>query len=311
MLGYYYLHYGYLLSFVITIFLSLGLVAFTKKTKILLDHPEERKNHLKPVPLVGGIVLFIMTFYLRGLRLSSIDSYVFIIVFIIGFIDDLIEIQYYIKLSLQFIAGFIFISSYHFTLTGNYPLDSLFTFVFFVAILNAFNLIDGINGLLIGLSIIYFSFTLNFEVLPVLFGLFVLNITNNLFMGDTGAFLIAYLLITSKSIPMEIDKLVIFFGYPIYEIASSFLRRLVFRKNPFKPDRYHLHHIGTQLFGHTFFLIIAFSLSTGFLLLSSKEFRLFAYIIICLLLFFFQLNIISRFNNFKSTPERDDSNLEL
>jgi len=99
--------------------------------------------------------------------------------------------------------------------------------------------------------------------------------------------LIAYLLISDEQVPRELTRALVFFGYPMYEIASSFLRRLLLKKNPFKPDRFHLHHIGTKLFGSTFFLILAYSLVIGFVLLSAKKFGLFVYIAISLLIFSF------------------------
>jgi len=306
-----YLKYDYFFNFVITILLSVFLIIFSKKTTILLEHPLGRKDHAKPVPLIGGIVLFLMTLYVNSYNLNSINNFILYIVFIIGFIDDLIEIPYYVKLILQSLAGVFFVTAYHFIFTRNTFIDSFLTFFFFIAVLNAFNLIDGINGLLIGISIIYFAFTSNFLLLPILLALFILNITNNLFMGDSGAFLIAYLLISSNKIPLEFDKLVVFFGYPIYEITSSFMRRLIFSKNPFYPDKFHLHHIGTKKFGHTFFLILAFSLTAGFLLLSTKKLGLFIYIIISLLIFIFQINFIRNLNDFESVPERNDGNFEL
>jgi len=304
----------YALGIVFSVLLSSFLVVCCKKFGILLDHPSERKEHRESVPLVGGVVLFIYyTLYLKSnQQFTDIKKELpLYIVFIIGLIDDLVELRYYTKLLLQFFAGLFFINSYNFVFTNNMKLDVVLTIIFFITLLNAFNLVDGINGLLVGLAIIYFTFTQNYVYLPVLFVLFLFNGFNKLFMGDSGAFLIAYLLISDEQVPRELTKALVFFGYPMYEIASSFLRRLLLKKNPFKPDRFHLHHIGTKVFGNTFFLILAYSLVIGFVLLSTKEFGLFVYIGLSLLIFFFQLITIknnSSINDSNGLPERDKSN---
>jgi len=309
------LHYlnPYSLGFIFSTLFSALFIHCCKKFNILLDHPSERKEHKEPVPLIGGMVLFIYTLYLK-LNQQFIDirkELPLYIVFTIGLIDDLVELRYYTKLILQFLAGAFFINAYHFVFTNNAMLDAFLTLVFFVTLLNAFNLVDGINGLLVGLAIIYFTFTQNFVYLPVLFVLFLFNVFDKLFMGDSGAFLIAYLLISDKHVPRELTKTLVFFGYPMYEIASSFLRRLLLKKNPFKPDRFHLHHIGTKVFGSTFFLILAYSLVIGFVLLSTKEFGLFVYIAISLLIFLFQFIFIKNnrsINDSNGMTERNESN---
>ncbi|SDH22842.1 UDP-GlcNAc:undecaprenyl-phosphate GlcNAc-1-phosphate transferase [Fervidobacterium changbaicum] len=305
----------YLAGFTISIVLSVFLSILCKRFNILLDHPSERKEHSKPVPLVGGLVLFAFVIYLKSsYGFSDLKRELALyIVFGIGLIDDLIELPYYTKLVLQSIAGLLFVSTSHFIFTNNFGLDNLLTFLLFVALLNAFNLIDGINGLLVGVAIIYFAFKLDFVYLPVLFVLLFFNIFDRLFMGDSGAFLIAYLLISHQNTTRDLTKAIVFFGYPMYEIASSFLRRLVLGKNPFKPDRFHLHHIGTLLFGDVFFLIIAYSLTLGFVLLSTKKFGLFIYLGISFLIFFFQLWFIrnNRFINSNGVSKGDEGNLEL
>ncbi|UXF00362.1 glycosyl transferase [Fervidobacterium riparium] len=296
------------------VIVTLFFIALSRKTKILLEYPDKRKNHSKPVPLVGGLVLYTWVIYKSGNGWSLTESLPVHLAFAIGLIDDLLEIPYYAKLFFQFLLGFFFIQSTHFSLFGNVVVDKILTFLFFVALMNAFNLIDGINGLLLTVSIIYFSFTLNFSMLLVLAILLIFNMAEKLFMGDSGAFLTAYLLLSSDRLPNEAIKIGVFFGYPLYEIASSFLRRLVFKQNPFKPDRFHLHHIGSKLFGHTYFLIIAAFLTIGFCRLSSKEFGLVFYVAISLLIFAFQIKSIRKFRNLdkvESVSERDESDLKL
>lgn len=303
-----------LFDFFFAIVVTIFFIMFSKKTKILLEYPDKRKNHSKPVPLVGGLVLYTWVIYKNINNWNLVESLPIHIAFAIGLIDDLLEIHYYAKLLFQFLLGLLFIQSTHFVLFGNVAFDKVITFLLFIALMNAFNLVDGINGLLLALSLIYFAFTLNFSMLQILFILLLFNMAEKLFMGDSGAFLTAYLLLSSDRLPNEAIKIGVFFGYPLYEIASSFLRRLVFKQNPFKPDRFHLHHIGSKLFGHTYFLIIAAFLTIGFCRLSSKEFGLVFYVAISLLIFAFQIKSIRKFRNLdkvESVSERDESDLKL
>jgi len=303
---------GFLLIVLVEVILVYIFSFFSNKTNLLLEYPSERKKHNKPVPLIGGVILFLMVLFLSKLGIyenNIISDVVFYIVFAIGIIDDLLEIPYYLKLLLQFIAGIFYINSHHLYFLGFDNLTTkIVTFLFFIVIVNAFNLIDGVNGLLIGIAIIYSLMTLNFEIALLLLILLFFNFQESLFMGDSGAFLVAYILLNSAGkISVDILKLVVFFGYPIYEISSSFLRRILLGSNPFKPDTYHLHHIGVKKFGHVFFLINAYLLSLGFAILSTKKFGLIIYFIVSAIIFVFQINTIKHFEHSKGVSEGNDS----
>lgn len=272
----------------------------SKKTGVLLEYPNGRKNHKKPVPLIGGIVLFATLLSLSILELYDkriLTDPIFYLIFLVGLIDDLVETPYYAKLMLQSVPGILFARNnivFFNILPENELLPKILSFLFFIAIVNAFNLIDGINGLLIGISIIYSLFSFDFRLSGILFVLIVLNFNEILFMGDSGSFLLAYLLLGKRISSYDLIELCIFFGYPIYEITSSFLRRLVFGKNPFKADRFHLHHIGVEKFGMVAFLSNAYLLSLGFSLISSQKFGFFLFLFAFIVLFAFQINYIKR-----------------
>ena len=307
--------FKYTLSVILLFAFTFVLKIFSLKTGILLEYPDERKNHKKPVPLIGGTVLFLTILALSNLRVYSssiLRDPIFYLVFTIGFIDDLFEIPYCTKLILQIVVATIYTSINLFYLIPDLPLlNKIATAVFFVVILNAFNLIDGVNGLLLGISIVYSLLNLDFTLAFLLFLLIMLNFKEKLFMGDSGAFLLAYLLLNRQNVSHNLINLSIYFGYPLYEITSSFLRRLLLGKNPFKPDKYHLHHIGVEKLGLLSFLVCAYLLALGFSLISTKKFGIVIYILIFSMLFIVQLVHIRRLNKFKSVSERDDSNLEL
>lgn len=307
--------FKYTISVLLLFAFNYVLKVFSMKTGLLLEYPDERKNHKKPVPLIGGTVLFLTLLTLSNLGLynsSIIRDPIFYLVFIIGFIDDLFELPYYTKLMLQIAVAVIYTNINLFYLVPELQLiNKIVTAVFFVVILNAFNLIDGVNGLLLGISIVYSLLNFDFTFTFLLFLLIILNFNEKLFMGDSGAFLIAYLLLKNQNVSHSLINLSIYFGYPLYEIASSFLRRLLLGKNPFKPDRYHLHHIGVEKLGLITFLTCAYLLTLGFSLLSTKKFGIVIYFFICSVVFIVQVTYIRRLNKFESMPEGDDSNLEL
>ena len=307
--------FKYTISVLLLFAFNYVLKVFSMKTGLLLEYPDERKNHKKPVPLIGGTVLFLTLLTLSNLGLynsSIIRDPIFYLVFIIGFIDDLFELPYYTKLMLQIAVAVIYTNINLFYLVPELQLiNKIVTAVFFVVILNAFNLIDGVNGLLLGISIVYSLLNFDFTFTFLLFLLIILNFNEKLFMGDSGAFLIAYLLLKNQNVSHSLINLSIYFGYPLYEIASSFLRRLLLGKNPFKPDRYHLHHIGVEKLGLLSFLVCAYLLSLGFSLISSKKLGIVIYLVVCSILFIVQIIRIRRLNKFESMSERNNSNLEL
>lgn len=301
-------------TFLLLIF-TLLLSIISKKTGFLVEHPNDRKNHKKPVPLIGGTILF-----LTVLTASKVGVYntailldpIFYLIFIIGLVDDLYEIPYYTKLILQIVAGTLFVLTNHtYLFFGNQLIDKLFSIFFFVVILNAFNLVDGINGLLLGISIIYSVANSDFTLSFILFLLLILNLKEYLFMGDSGAFLVAYLIFKRQNISYNFIQFLVYYGYPLYEITSSFMRRLLFGKNPFKADRYHLHHIGVEKFGLTSFLAYAYLLTGGFSFLSTKKLGFVIYLFVCVILFIFQIVNIRRLENFQGMFKRDDSNFKL
>lgn len=302
------------------LFYSTIFIMISRSTGILLEYPDDRKNHKKPVPLIGGTVLFvtILSLSIFGLYDKTIlRDPIFYLIFLVGFIDDLLEVPYYIKLILQFIPGILFANT-NFIVLSNLFHNPLFnvlseneflckalSFLLFIIIVNAFNLIDGVNGLLLGISLIYSILSLDFKLTGILLILIILNFTELLFMGDSGAFLIAYLLLKKRILSSDFIETSVFFGYPLYEIASSFLRRLVFRQNPFKADRFHLHHIGIEKFGFTMFLINAYMLTLGFSLVSSQKFGVILYLITFFVLFSVQVTYIRIYiKNF--SPECDN-----
>lgn len=202
--------------------------------------------------------------------------------YLVGMADDLIGIRYSAKFMAQFlcavmlIAGGFWIDDLH-GLLGVHALPALLgyplTVLVVIFIINAINLIDGIDGLASGLSGIalffygvvffsvgqYFYSLLAFASLGVLIPFFYYNVFGNpergrkIFMGDTGSLTIgAILCVLSMKIFLSVpagsspyNTFVVAFSpllIPCFDVVRVFVNRIRMKKNPFMPDKNHIHH---------------------------------------------------------------------
>lgn len=248
-----------------------------------MDVPkDDRRMHDHPIPRLGGLAVFLgfilsvllfvdITKSVRGILLGSV------IIVIIGVIDDIVSVKYWVKLLFQIAAAVVAIlhgvvidvlsnpnlfSENLFLTLGWFSIP--ITIIWIVGITNSVNLIDGLDGLSVGVSTIA-SLTMlviallvsesNVAVmLAALVGACLGFIPYNLnpakiFVGDTGALLLGYLLATVSIMGMfKVYALISFavpfivLALPIFDTVFAFLRRILKGQNPMKPDRGHLHH---------------------------------------------------------------------
>lgn len=273
--------------------------------KRLFDIPDKRKVHNRPVPRLGGvsffpIILFVMSsMTILRLLMKSLSNVFFTVevvnemlslvagltlLYLIGIADDLIGVRYRQKFVIQIIsAAFLPIVGLYLEgfdgLLGIYGFSPFIgvplTMLLVVFITNAINLIDGIDGLASGLSIVTFSilgiaFALNnlwmysllaFSCVGMLIPFFWYNVFGNadrgrkIFMGDTGSLTLGYVLsfliikfcIHSNICVGEMSgsSLVVAFSMllvPCLDVCRVVLGRIHRHLNPFKPDRTHIHH---------------------------------------------------------------------
>jgi UDP-GlcNAc:undecaprenyl-phosphate/decaprenyl-phosphate GlcNAc-1-phosphate transferase len=196
----------------------------------LIDNPNYRKTHSNPVPLVGGIGIFIAAIMALGLAFPF-EHEVFAfkntliamaILLTMGMIDDRYDLSAGLKLAVQLIlAHFIFvqgikIESMH-GLFGIYELSEWLQYALTILIIagsiNAFNLLDGIDGLAAGLAVLGFSifaflaFLVGQGLLALIFltftgalvGFLRFNFSKNkkVFMGDAGSLMIGFMLVVT------------------------------------------------------------------------------------------------------------------
>lgn len=171
-----------ILPFIIAWLSGMLLVPLVRKAAIklgLVDRPNNRKIHKSPIPRVGGVALFLGSLIgaLPFLKENSATLGVLLasaFIFVIGLIDDLIDLKPRVKLAAQIIACFVlfmfgvkinivtdFIAGQGFVSLGllTYPL----TLLWIIGLTNTVNLVDGVDGLAGGIVFIALSTLLTVE----------------------------------------------------------------------------------------------------------------------------------------------------
>ncbi len=261
-----------------------------------IDYPNKRKLHKKPTPLIGGIILIliiILSLLFNYLFFNSEIYYeilvISLIAFVLGLVDDIRDLSPYLKLSTLFMIIFFFLylnnqyiikDIYLMTIDRTFYLKDIsifFTILCLLLLINSSNMTDGISGLFLGIYIIFFSYLeisnlginiFNFSIIISLIFLLYFNFRNYFFMGDSGVFLLtilfAFQLINSYYSPNNsinsIEEIFILLMLPGIDMFRIFLERLINRKNPFKPDRNHFHHILQTKISNIKLLIFYFGL---------------------------------------------------
>ncbi len=251
----------------------------------VLDIPDERKIHIRKIPCLGGLSLYItavLTFSImmrlypavfvyrqemQGLILGSALMVAF------GVWDDVRGSGAIPKLAFQSLIALI-MYEYGFRFqTLSLPLlppvylgifGMILTIVWFCVVINAINLIDGLDGLAAGLSVIAAATILMIsyrwsEPLAILLAVLIIGTSlgflphnfypAKIFLGDTGSMLLGFWLaslslITSTKSPTLLTLLLplIAIGLPVFDTVHAFFRRLHHRQHPFRADKRHIHH---------------------------------------------------------------------
>ena len=270
-----------LLSILISLILTLFIILLPKNWVTDLDDLTGiQKFHHQPTPRIAGIPVF-MSFFI-GLWYFDLQemNYVFLLlaslpVFMGGLIEDIIvrvsPLKRMISILASIVMMFVFldirIDFLGFTLVdyllSNSIVSLLFTLLVVGGVVNAINIIDGYNGLLIGysiavlLAIAYVAnilgddlvIQLSLILIASLLGVFIFNFPfGKIFMGDGGAYFIGFmmavigLMLGNRNEEVSHWFILLLFIYPLYETAFSVYRKKIVRKTPpSQPDGYHLH----------------------------------------------------------------------
>ena len=259
--------------------LSLGLILnyFSIKKNFFLNltgDAHQRFTSSESVPLLGGIILILTSFFY--INLSNFTFIFFIsVIFFIGFLSDIKKINSpKLRLFFQILTVYacVHFSSIVVTPTNIFLLDYLlenisfqiaFTMFCILVVINGYNFIDGVNTSLVGYCLIISSSLYYLELngiqvsqildlrslICVLVAIFILNFFNKLYLGDGGSYLLGLLfamyLIDTYQINDSMSSLFIIslLWYPAYENLFSILRKIKFSISPINPDTNHLHQL--------------------------------------------------------------------
>jgi UDP-GlcNAc:undecaprenyl-phosphate GlcNAc-1-phosphate transferase len=279
---------GLTVSLVLSLLLIPRVIAVSMKYN-LVDKPNARKVHVHAIPRLGGIAIFFSA--LAGIVISRIglDAVRFwpvlfstiALVFLLGVWDDLTELNAKLRfviqvcLAISLASAGIRLSSLY-GIFGIHALNGAWQYIVTVLIIvgatNAFNLIDGVDGLAAGLGLIgmlvlgWLAWRLSLYSLVIVLSagigalLGFLKYNNSparIFMGDGGSLVLGFLLSTvgillierANRSPtlMEPSKAAILVTailiIPVFDTWRVFASRIMRGVSPFKADKTHLHHL--------------------------------------------------------------------
>lgn len=236
-----------------------------------IDTPKDsRRMHRFPTPRLGGLSIFVAFLFVAfAMQKEVAPEFLYlaigaIIIVTTGIIDDSTGLSPYFKLLCQAVSVAIFLLPIN-SLYNLGLINSAIFFIFILTLINAHNFIDGLDGLCTGISIIE-SLSLGiifvliyrhdlsiiaFIICGAYVGFFPYNYKNaKIFMGDTGSTFIGYslgalatLLFLNSSGENNVLSILLIFLVPLFDIFLAVTRRISKGKNPFFPDRFHIHHI--------------------------------------------------------------------
>lgn len=258
--------------------------------KDFVDKPNQRSSHKGSIPNIGGIVVFLafLCSFLLFAHFPEKEEFQYvllgaILIFLIGIYDDLLEISPRKKVKGEMLGVLVLLVGGGFYLTNMHGLFGIYevspwiglplTFIGLVGLINAINLIDGIDGLCSGVALmdclffgIWFYFcghveyallcgVLSAAIIPFFF-INVFGKRSKMFMGDSGALMVGFLLgvMAIKFCEVDVDMqnacsisaapAVVFsvLAIPVLDTLRLFVSRWMRGKSPFSPDKRHFHH---------------------------------------------------------------------
>ena len=226
------------------------------------------------VPLTGGLFIFLGFLYFLNEKIFSFTLFSFIVL-ILGIFSDLKLIKSAKKrflLQILLILSYVIFNDVQVNDTRVILLDNIlqnnyinYLFVTFsvLIIVNGSNFIDGMNTLCVGyyllISAIIFYLQLNeiiiiedisiFYIFTLILFVFFLNLTNQLYLGDSGSYLLGFsfsiFLISIYKFNQHISPffIVLLLWYPSYENLFSIIRKKTIKRSPMYPDAKHIHQL--------------------------------------------------------------------
>ena len=280
-------------AFVLAFFIAyqtFPTILYVAKTKHLMDEPDSRSVHSNKTPTLGGIGIFVGLIVVMTIVGAFLNTKVLLLVmggltilFFLGLKDDLTILSPSKKFMGQLLAAGLLIVFTNTRIIGfskildldvlPYWISIGFTLFVYILIINAYNLIDGVDGLAGSIAfsvsgIFVYLFvragelslaTIAIALCGCLLAFLRLNFSNKnkIFMGDTGSMIVGFLLaffIISFINMAQLDESSEYYRaspalafallfYPLIDtIRIFFIRIVVYKTSPFKADKNHIHH---------------------------------------------------------------------
>ena len=278
---------NYIIVFLLSILFNYLIKNFFIK-KRFIDEINYRSSHKTIATRSGGSVLFLVLFlYCAYLYINGEQPFDFSILiplgilFVTGLYDDIYKVDFGLKFIFQIIVakylidlGYVIdlFSFFEYEYVFSRQISQIVTIFIFVAIINAYNFIDGIDSnihleTIKNLVLILFFFQPNQTYLNlILFTIIIIFVTlffnlrkrGKVFMGDSGSLILPILIIififqsTYLGDQNIIKYLSVIFLYPLIDLVRVVIIRLKNKKSPFLPDTNHIHHIISNKFNSHF-----------------------------------------------------------
>jgi len=271
----------FILIFVSSLIISYLLTPLVKNAANFIngfDHPSKRRINTRPIANTGGIAIFsafMISYFLFNDHSLSTYGIMFgaTFIFILGLIDDIFEISPLVKLMGQIGAASILI---YYGVQINFitnPLGGMIylgyfsfpvTILWVVGIINTVNLIDGLDGLAAGISIIatmtLFAVAMQeYRLIPAVLAIALAGSLSGflkynfhpaeIFMGDSGSMFIGFILAAisatgalKSAAAVTIVVPILALGVPIFDTIFAIIRRVYHNKPIGEADQGHIHH---------------------------------------------------------------------
>ncbi|NIM96529.1 MAG: hypothetical protein GTO24_00170 [candidate division Zixibacteria bacterium] len=314
-----------LVFFVLSVLVSIFVTPYVGKLGRwigALDYPDERKIHSGVIPRCGGLAIY-LAFFLPFLLVFSFQTPVTellpwgkrafafwaggSLILLIGLWDDIWGLKASTKLLLQVVValfgwwGGFQINGVLFPYLGKIEFSWLglpVTVFWFLIVINAINLMDGLDGLAAGIAFFasivlavvsllrtnYLAALMFASFSGALLGFLRYNFhPASVFLGDSGSYFVGFVLaalgigtLQKSSVAVAILIPVVALGLPLMDVFFAAIRRFVYGADIFAPDKKHLHHRLLQL-GYTprraTFILLSVTIVFGLLALMIENLR--------------------------------------
>ena len=270
---------AYCIPFCLTACVTPLVILLAKKCNCI-DNPGVRRFHKKATPRWGGLAFFVGA--LPFLFLTGIDRQLLsfciaaLLLLVLGMVDDYRPLGWRVKFAGMIVATTLVVFFGDITVRqigyyGHFERIELgafsvpFTYIGIIGVTNTINLIDGLDGLATGTSLLGFlfmgiaAFLTGNQTLVLMAAVFAGALTGfmlynfpkaRIFMGDSGSLFLGFslsvfciLLTQTGNAEIEPPFAVLVLLIPIFDTLRVMILRMVNRKNPFHADKSHLHHL--------------------------------------------------------------------